>query len=271
MKYRHLNRSSAHRQSLLRNLVTSLIAEESITTTWHKAKEAQRLAEKLITLAKKDTNASRTRAEQILFTPLDHMPRLFTTLRERYLTRPGGYTRVLRTEPRNRNNDQAPTAILELVDGPRDMRFAMTARTVARERELEHGIRDVTLFNIKKVTQFRQGGERALMAMADSFAEKRKEGMEGAQQASQDDEEDDHDDEEEEEEDDEEDDEDEEEGDGIEVDSKRKSNGKTRPTRTGLSPSTRNEDGRRQRTGKEGKGRGRGKETPKGRLNSPLR
>lgn len=67
LKYRHLNRSSSHRQALLRNLVTSLISHESITTTWHKAKEAQRLAEKLITLGKKNTNASRRRAEQILF------------------------------------------------------------------------------------------------------------------------------------------------------------------------------------------------------------
>lgn len=67
VKYRHLSRKSSHRRALLRNLVTSLIHHESITTTWHKAKEAQRLAEKLITLGKKDTNATRTRARSILF------------------------------------------------------------------------------------------------------------------------------------------------------------------------------------------------------------
>jgi ribosomal protein L17 len=61
-KYRHLSRSSSHRQALLRNLVTSLFKHESITTTWAKAKEAQRLAEKLITLGKKNTEASRKRA-----------------------------------------------------------------------------------------------------------------------------------------------------------------------------------------------------------------
>ena len=72
---------------------------------------------------------------------------------------------MLRTEPRNRNNDQAPTAILELVDGPRDMRFAMTAKTVMRERELEGGVRDITLRNIAKVTRFREGGEEALHKM----------------------------------------------------------------------------------------------------------
>ena len=55
------------------------------------------------------------------------MPKLFGELRERYAARPGGYTRVLRVEPQK--EDQAPSAILEQVDGPRDMRFAMTART----------------------------------------------------------------------------------------------------------------------------------------------
>ena len=71
---------------------------------------------------------------------------------------------MLRTEPRNRDNDQAPTAILELVDGPRDMRFAITAMTVARERGDEggDGVREVTLRNIAKVTQFRPGGEAEL-------------------------------------------------------------------------------------------------------------
>jgi hypothetical protein len=66
-KYRHLSRSSSHRQALLRNLVTSLIKHESITTTWAKAKEAQRLAEKVITLGKKNTEASKRRALEIFY------------------------------------------------------------------------------------------------------------------------------------------------------------------------------------------------------------
>lgn len=67
MKYRHLSRSSSHRRALLRNLVTSLLKHESITTTWHKAKEAQRLAEKMITLGKKNTEATRRKAHEFLF------------------------------------------------------------------------------------------------------------------------------------------------------------------------------------------------------------
>jgi ribosomal protein L17 len=67
MKYRQLSRDSAHRKALLRNLVTSLIKNESIHTTWPKAKEAQRLAEKLITHAKKNDEVARRKAQGILF------------------------------------------------------------------------------------------------------------------------------------------------------------------------------------------------------------
>ncbi|KAJ5145541.1 uncharacterized protein N7515_000105 [Penicillium bovifimosum] len=180
-KYRHLSRNSAHRQALLRNLVTSLFQHESITTTWAKAKEAQRLAEKLITLGKKNTEASRRRALEIFYTPHDMLPKLFGPLRERYADRPGGYTRVLRIEPREKNEYfsvkkgdknavperkpqvKAPTAILELVDGPKDMRFAMTARTVAREREQGRDlVHQLTRLNVKKVTQFRKDGVEVL-------------------------------------------------------------------------------------------------------------
>ena len=93
---------------------------------------------------------------------MKHLPTLFTTLRQRYLNRPGGYTRVLRIEPLNRNNDQAPSAILELVDGPRDMRFAMTAKTLVRERASDEGIREITARNVAKVTRFREDGEEEL-------------------------------------------------------------------------------------------------------------
>ena len=72
-KFRHLNRDSAHRQALLRNLVTSLFQHESITTTWPKAKEAQRLAEKLITLGKKNTETSRRNALSVFYVCLEKL------------------------------------------------------------------------------------------------------------------------------------------------------------------------------------------------------
>lgn len=85
------------------------------------------------------------------------LPKLFGPLRERYANRPGGYTRVLRIEPLK--EDQAASAILELVDGPKDMRFALTAKTIAAVRAKGHDINDMTAANIQKVTRFR--GERA--------------------------------------------------------------------------------------------------------------
>lgn len=166
-KHRMLSRDSAHRQALLRNLVTSLFTHESISTTYPKAKEAQRLAEKCITLAKKNTHASRLRAEQILFTPLITVPKLFTAIRERYMNRPGGYTRVLRIEPLK--TDQAPSAILELIDGPKDIRFALTAKTVARCAKEDKDLTDLTLKNIKKVTRFRKDGEAELEKMIEEM------------------------------------------------------------------------------------------------------
>ncbi|KAG6359529.1 hypothetical protein INS49_013050 [Diaporthe citri] len=170
MKFRTLGRNSSHRQALLRNLVTSLVKQESIQTTWPKAKEAQRVADKLITLAKRNNETSRREAQSILYTPDALLPKLFGELRERYLNRPGGYTRVLRTEPKDKA-DQAPSAILELVDGQRDMRFAMTAATVAREvlgRDSGH----ITKMNVKKVTAFRQDGEREFRALVDEIKER---------------------------------------------------------------------------------------------------
>ncbi|KAF2204704.1 ribosomal protein L17 [Delitschia confertaspora ATCC 74209] len=171
MKYRHLSRSSAHRQALLRNLVTSLFKHESITTTWHKAKEAQRLAEKLVTLAKKNTEASRRRAHQIFYEPNEMVPILFDQIRARYLNRPGGYTRVVRIEPVK--EDQAESAILELVDGPKDIRFAMTAKTLARMKPSDDGdinslkMNDITAKNVEKVTRFRRNGMESLAEMVE--------------------------------------------------------------------------------------------------------
>lgn len=82
------------------------------------------------------------------------MPKLFSELRQRYLDRPGGYTRVLRTPPKN-TYDQAPSAILEFVDGPKDMRYHMTAAAIAKDTITGQTPTKVTLLNKKKVLQFR--------------------------------------------------------------------------------------------------------------------
>ncbi|KAK4549679.1 hypothetical protein LTR36_004980 [Oleoguttula mirabilis] len=180
VKYRHLSRTSAHRKALLRNLVTSLIEHESISTTWHKAKEAQRLAEKMITLGKKNTEASKRQALKFFFRPNEMLPKLFGPLRERYLDRPGGYTRVLRIEPMK--EDQAASAVLELVDGPKDMRFALTAKTIAAVRAKNHEINDMTAANIAKVTRYRRNPDEELEAMVQKFERLAAAGDEGVEE-----------------------------------------------------------------------------------------
>ncbi|KAI5857339.1 ribosomal protein L17 [Durotheca rogersii] len=164
VKYRHLSRNSAHRRALLRNLVTSLIQKETIRTSYAKAKEAQRAAEKLITLAKRNNETSRQKAMGKVFTPDLVLPKLFGELRQRYAERPGGYTRVLRTAPKS-VYDQGDSAILELVDGPRDLRFAMTAGAVALDTRLGRPSRPLTLLNRTKVTRYRPDGAAAFEEM----------------------------------------------------------------------------------------------------------
>ncbi|BAM83433.1 mitochondrial ribosomal protein L17 precursor [Cyanidioschyzon merolae strain 10D] len=113
---RKLGRDSAHRLALLRNLVSSLIEHESIETTVAKAKELRRVADKMVTLGKRGDGLSRIRALGFVRGP--HLvQKLFRTLAERYRERNGGYTRVMRS--RNRRGDNAPMAIVELVDSPK--------------------------------------------------------------------------------------------------------------------------------------------------------
>ncbi|KAL5533890.1 hypothetical protein ACEPAG_350 [Sanghuangporus baumii] len=128
--FRKLSRTSSHRMLLLRNMVTSLIEHEQIKTTLPKAKEAARLAEKLITLGKKGDLPAARKVQGFL---LRHtlIPKVFGALAHRYANRPGGYTRIHKFG--NRKGDNAPHAILELVDNPRDLKFEMTARAIGWE------------------------------------------------------------------------------------------------------------------------------------------
>ena len=109
--------------------------------------------------------------------PLQVVPKLFGSFRERYANRDGGYTRVLLLDPVK--EDQARSALLELVDGPRDMRFAITARTIARLREKGQEVNDATADHIRKVTRYRPNGENALEEMVQKFEKLAAEGDEG--------------------------------------------------------------------------------------------
>jgi large subunit ribosomal protein L17 len=119
MRHRHsgrqLNRNSAHRKAMFRNMTASLVEHEVIKTTVVKAKELRMVAEPLITLAKNDSVANRRLAFDRLRSK-EAVGKLFTDLGPRYQGRPGGYIRILKCGLRA--GDKAPMAFVELVDRP---------------------------------------------------------------------------------------------------------------------------------------------------------
>ncbi len=117
MRHRHsgrkLNRTSAHRSAMLKNMAAALIKHEQITTTLAKAKEVSPYVEKLVTLGKRGNLHARRLAHARLRDDA-MVAKLFDTLAERYQGRPGGYTRVLKAG--FRYGDSAPMAVVEFVD-----------------------------------------------------------------------------------------------------------------------------------------------------------
>ena len=110
--YKKLGRNSAHRKSMLRNLVTDLFRTGRITTTDMRAKEAGRQAEKLITIAKKGDLHARRQVLEYIFDE-DVVTKLFDEIAPGYEERNDGYTRILKLEPRQ--GDNAEMVYLELV------------------------------------------------------------------------------------------------------------------------------------------------------------
>lgn len=112
---KRLGRSTSHRKAMLRNLVTSLLAHEKITTTDARAKAVRPLAEKLITMAKRgDLHARRQAAEVIR--DKQTVAKLFDRLGPRFADRPGGYTRIVKLG--HRLGDNAAQSMIVLVDEP---------------------------------------------------------------------------------------------------------------------------------------------------------
>jgi large subunit ribosomal protein L17 len=119
MRHRHglrkLNRTSAHRQAMLRNMTNSLLRHEAIKTTLPKAKELRRVVEPMITLGKKPSLANRRLAFNRL-RDREMVTKLFSDLGPRYAKRNGGYLRILKFG--FRQGDNAPMALVELLDRP---------------------------------------------------------------------------------------------------------------------------------------------------------
>jgi large subunit ribosomal protein L17 len=112
---RQLSRNAPHRWAMLRNMAASLLRHETIRTTVPKAKELRRVVEPLITLGKDDSDANRRRAFAQL-RDAEVVVKLFESLGPRFKTRPGGYTQILRMDPRP--GDSAPMALMRLMDQP---------------------------------------------------------------------------------------------------------------------------------------------------------
>src|ERR1700692_4712144 len=112
---RQLSRNASHRHALMRNMATALLRHETIRTTVPKAKELRRVVEPLITLAKIDSLGKR----RLVFSRLRDVAvveKLFADLGPRFKARAGGYTRILKMEPRP--GDSADMALMQLVDAP---------------------------------------------------------------------------------------------------------------------------------------------------------
>ena len=114
---RNFSRTSSHRKAMFSNMCCSLIEHELIKTTLPKAKDLRRYIEPLITVSKADSVATRRQAFDVLRSK-SAVGKLFTNLGPRYVERPGGYVRIIKCG--FREGDNAPMAIVELVDRPQN-------------------------------------------------------------------------------------------------------------------------------------------------------
>ncbi|MAE43426.1 MAG: 50S ribosomal protein L17 [Magnetovibrio sp.] len=129
---RKLNRTSSHRKAMFANMAGSLLEHEQITTTLPKAKELRRVADKIITLGKRGNLHARRQVLAVLRNE-DIVKKLFGPLADRYKARNGGYTRVLKAG--FRRGDNAPMAVIELVDRDADAKGAADKARVAAEQK----------------------------------------------------------------------------------------------------------------------------------------
>src|SRR5690242_4923051 len=127
--HRKLSRTASHRRAVLRNLVTALFQYERIETSVAKAKEARRLAERMITFAKRGDLAARRHVARFVYRETV-AKKLFDTIAPWYATRQGGYTRIVRIGKR-RVGDASEVAFLELIKSPEQKATDRKAREEA--------------------------------------------------------------------------------------------------------------------------------------------
>ena len=142
-KINHLGRTASHRKAMLSNMATSLILHKRISTTLAKAKELKKFVEPLVTRAKEDTTHNRRVAFSYLKSK-DAIKALFGEVIEKVGTRPGGYTRIIKTG--FRPGDAADTALIELVD------FNELYNPNAEEKKVTRRSRRATTKKVENVT-----------------------------------------------------------------------------------------------------------------------
>jgi large subunit ribosomal protein L17 len=129
-----LGRNTSHRRALLRNLVTSIILNDRVHTTITKAKATRPIVEKMITLGKNGSVHARRQALAYLMTP-ESVDRLFAVVAPRYTTRPGGYSRIVRTGIRK--GDSSEMAYIELLDAENELNAKAEKREAAKQKRRE--------------------------------------------------------------------------------------------------------------------------------------
>jgi large subunit ribosomal protein L17 len=133
-KGRKLGRTKSHREMMLRNMVASLFENESIRTTEAKAKEARKLAEKLLTWGKRGDLHSRRLALRYI-SDAELIKKVFESIAPRFENRAGGYTRILRLD--QRRGDAASMVILELTEKSKEVEEEKAARKAKKEAKKE--------------------------------------------------------------------------------------------------------------------------------------
>lgn len=134
VKGRKLGRKKSHKEQMLRNMVVSLFQHESIRTTEAKAKEARRLAEKLLTWGKRGDLHSRRLALRYLASA-EVVKKVFDEIAPRFENRDGGYTRIVKLEVRR--GDAAPVVLLELTEKSKELEEEKAARKAKKEARKE--------------------------------------------------------------------------------------------------------------------------------------
>jgi large subunit ribosomal protein L17 len=134
VKGRKLGRTKSHREQMLRNMVVSLFRHESVRTTEARAKEARRLAEKILTWGKRGDLHARRLALRYL-SSAEIVKKVFEEIAPRFESRNGGYTRIVRLEARR--GDAAPVVLLELTEKGKEVEEEKAARKAKKEARKE--------------------------------------------------------------------------------------------------------------------------------------